>query len=240
MEAKTHPKAPVPPYFAFKTLTNAVSKMEEHGPPNRIDRSFLTGMSGAGQTQFIAGLRALKLIDEDGRPQRRLIEMVDNPEQRPRIMGEIVRDAYPEAVELGKGNATTAELVEVFNEYGVQGDTARKAIAFYLQAAKYAGDIPLSPHFKTPTVRSGGGPSRKRGRPRKEEVAGVGHATPPANGIPTGLHPALAGLLGDLPKRGQTWTQREHDQFKAAFDALLPIAAPISEDEDGDDEGWEE
>src|SRR5436190_9517934 len=107
----------------------------------------------------------------------------------------MLRDRYPEAVDLGGTNATTDELVEVFNGYGVKGDTARKAIAFYLQAAKYAGDIPLSPNFKTPTVRTGTG-SGRRGRPKKDPNSG-GQAQVMTTGIPTGLHPALAGLLGD-------------------------------------------
>jgi hypothetical protein len=242
VEAQTANNTPA--YFAFKTLTNMIVKMEEHGPPNRVDRTFLTGMSGAGQTQFIAGLKSLGLIDEDGHVQARLTELVSKPDERPQIMGQIVRYCYPEAVALGSTNATTGELVEVFNNaYGVQGDTARKAIAFFLQAAKYAGDIQLSPNFKTPTVRTGAGSGKKRGRPPKK----TGDAQTPAsavNGSPTGLHPALAGLLGDLPKRGQTWTQQEHDRFKAAFDALLPIAAPISDETEGDErdddsETWE-
>jgi hypothetical protein len=237
MEAQTVNNTPA--YFAFKTLTNMIVKMEEHGPPTRVDRTFLPGMSGAGQTQFIAGLKALGLIDEEGCVQSRLTELVSNPDQRPQIMGQIVRECYPDAVELGRTNATTGQLVEVFNNaYGIQGDTARKAISFFLQAAKYAGDIQLSPNFKTPTVRTGAGSSRKRGRPSKNN-GDMG--TPPVSsgGAPVGLHPALAGLLGDLPTRGQTWTQAEHDRFKAAFDALLPIAAPISEDggSDDDDEG---
>lgn len=238
MEAQTKPNPP--PYFAFKTLTNAIVKMEEHGPPNRIDRSFLKEMSGAGQTQFIAGLKSLKLIDEDGKPQPRLVEMVSDPDSRPRLIGEVLRERYPEAVALGDTNATTDELVEIFRGYGVQGDTARKAIAFYINAAKYAGDIPLSPHFKTPTVRTGTGSNRKRGRPKKDEQS-TQQQQPSVLG-PTGLHPALAGLLADLPKRGQTWTRQEHDQFKAAFDALLPIAAPIVEDDEnaGGDEDWED
>lgn len=226
-------KVTPPPYFAFKTLTNTIVSMEEHGPPNRIDRTFLTAMSGAGQTQFIAGLKSLGLIDKAGNVQPRLIELVENPDDRPRLIGEILREKYPEAVELGKGNATTGELVEVFNEYGVQGDTARKAIAFYLQAAKYAGDVPLSPNFSTPKVRSSGGTKRKPKPKQQQEPA----ATQQQNtGIPSGLHPALAGLLGDIPKRGETWTQDEHDRFKAAFDAVLAIAAPISDEPDEDDD----
>jgi hypothetical protein len=231
-----------PAYFAFKTLTNMLVKMEEHGPPNRIDRTFLSEMSGAGQTQFIAGLKALGLIDEEGRVQPRLTQLVSDTDDRPRILGQILRERYPRAVALGDSNATTGELIEVFKEaHGVQGDTARKAIAFYLQAAKYAGDISLSPNFKTPTIRSGGGSAKKRGRPAKEPISGGGGGTPIDNGMPAGLHPALAGLLGDLPRRGQTWTQVEHDQFKAAFDAILPIAAPIAEEpEGGDGEDWPE
>ena len=228
-----------PPYFAFKTLTNTITKMEEHGPPPRIDRTFLTGMSGAGQTQFLAGLKSLGLIDDDGVVQPKLVEMVNNPDERPALMGQVLRERYPEAVELGSGNATTGQLIEVFNGYGVQGDTARKAIAFYLHAAKYAGDIPVSPNFKTPTVARNPGGARRKSKPKPNEAIEV---TPvqPQNGVPVGLHPALAGLLATIPKQGQTWTQDEHDRFKAAFDPVLAIAAPVSDetsdpdDEDGD------
>lgn len=218
-----------PPYFAFKTLTNMLTQMEEHGPPNRIDRSFLSGMSGAGQTQFIHGLKSLGLIDADGNVQPRLTDLVVKADERPALIGHLVRDRYPEAVELGQGNATTGELVDVFRDsYGVQGDTARKAISFYLAAAKYAGDIQLSPNFKTPTNRTGG-PGKRRPRPAITEQQ------PPNNGTPaaTGLHPALAGLLLDIPKRGETWTQVEHDDFMAAFKAVIKIAAAV-EDRDPD------
>lgn len=236
MEAQTAIQPP--PYFAFKTLTNMIVKMEEHGPPNRVDRTFLTEMSGAGQTQFIAGLKSLGLIDDEGTVQPQLAELVSNPDDRSALVGKLLRERYPEAVALGQTRATTGELVEVFNGYGVQGDTARKAIAFYLQAAKYAGDIPMSPNFKTPTVRTGTGSTRRRGRPKKGDQAGQQSE----NGIPTGLHPALAGLLADLPKRGKTWTKQEHDDFKVAFDAILKIAAPIADENEEDDGGedWAE
>lgn len=230
-------KTTPPPYFAFKTLTNTIVKMEEHGPPNRIDRYFLEGMSGAGQTQFIAGLKSLKLIDKDGVPQQRLIDLVSKPDERPAIIGEILRDRYPEAVTLGETNATTGQLLEVFNGYGVQGDTARKAIAFYLQAAKYAGNIPLSPQFKTPKVQSSGG-SRRRAKGKQQQDHDPATTQQHDTGIPAGLHPALSGLLGDIPKQGETWTQDEHDRFKVAFDAVLAIAAPIS-DEDGEGGEWD-
>jgi hypothetical protein len=215
-----------PPYFAFKTLTNMIISMEEHGPPNRVDRSFLKGMSGAGQTQFIAGLKSLGLIGENGEVQPKLVELVNNADERPARIGQVLRERYPEAVELGKGNATTGELVEAFAGYGVRGDTARKAIAFYLQAAKYAGDVPLSPNFRTPPNQSSGvGKARKpRSRDAEQEPQrGV------SSDLPAGLHPALSGLLSDIPKRGQTWTQAQYDDFMAAFKAVIKIAAPVSD-----------
>jgi hypothetical protein len=230
---------PPPPYFAFKTLTNTIEKMEEHGPPPRIDRTFLPGMSGAGQTQFLAGLKSLGLIDDNGVVQQMLVDLVNDPDHRRALIGQMLRERYPEAVKLGEGNATTGQLVEVFNGYGVQGDTARKAIAFYLQAAKYAEDIPLSPHFKTPSVKPSGGGTRKRPKkPHQTDQPPIEQEV--ANGVPSSLHPALAGLLAMLPKQGGTWTQEEADRFEAAFKPVLAIAAPISdaaEDFASEDEG---
>jgi len=236
MDTQTKPIPP--PYFAFRTLTNLLVKMEEHGPPTRIDRTFLTGMSGAGQTQFIAGLKSLGLIDDEGVVQQRLIDLVTRPDDRPALIGQALHDRYPAAVELGKkGNTTTGELLDVFRDsYGLQGDTARKAIGFYLAAARYAGNIPLSPNFKTPSVRTGAGGARKRGRPRNQAESNGAAADTHARDIPSGIHPALAGLLGDIPKRGKTWTQEEHDDFMAAFEPLLKIAAPVSDEPDDEHE----
>ena len=195
-------KIVAPPYFAFKTLTNMLAQMEEHGPPNRVDRSFLTGMSGAGQTQFIHGLKSLGLIDKDANVQPQLSDLVARPDDRPALIGQMVRDRYPEAVELGKGNATTGELLEVFkNSYGVQGDTARKAISFYLAAAKYAGDVQLSPNFKTPSNRNGAGSGTRRRRVNTATDNGADdeRTDPPKTGPADRLHPAVLTLVQALP-----------------------------------------
>jgi hypothetical protein len=248
MEASDKPTAP--PYFAFKTLTNMLEQMEEPGPPTRIDRSFLTAMSGAGQTQFIHGLKSLGLIDGEGYVQPRLTELATHPDDRPSLIGQMVRERYPEAVELGKGNATTGELVDVFRDhYGVQGDTARKAIAFFLGAAKYAGDIRLSPNFKTPPTRRGpGGGTPKRNKDRAG--SGGGNASTGAGGTGgtigriDGLHPALAGLVDDLRKHKNGWTTEERSQFKGAWDVMLDYAIPLVDQhaspEPEDDDGTEE
>lgn len=232
-----------PPYFAFKTLTNVMDDMKERGVPNRIDRTFLVGMSGAGQTQFIAGLKSLGLIDSAGTVQDRFTQMVaGNLGDRRRILAEVLQERYPEAVELGKTNATTGQLVEVFRDYGVSGDTARKAIAFYLNAARYAGDIPLSPMFQTPKVSTGTGGTKKRrkaaevvkdtepdaGEQRERRDTG-GHAFAP-------FHQVVAGVLGEFPAYPNGWTQARRDEVMKMFEMAVDFTIPVKSEEEIEEE----
>lgn len=232
----------VPPYFSFNTLTNQLDFMKERGVPERIDRTFLVGMSGAAQTQYMTGLRSMNLIDAAGVVQPILTDLVNAaPAERKRLLSTLLKERYAKAVELGTKNATTGQLVELFREeYGATGDTARKAIAFYLKAARYVGDIPLSPLFQTPKVSSsgtrkrvsktGGGATEVNGGSEAETV------TPPSGGG-ANLHPALAGVLSELPKRGQGWTQQRRDGFMQTFEAVVNFTIPIVDDEPQDDDG---
>lgn len=161
---------PTPPYFAFRTLLNTLERMEEPGPPPRIDRTFLDNMSGAGQTQFIAGLKSIGLAGENGKVTEKLIELVNQRDNRKALITQLLRERYPEAVELGKTTATAGQLEETFNEvYGVRGDTARKAIAFYLKAAEYAEDIPLSPKLQDAQRQAVERDDRRHSAARKEK-----------------------------------------------------------------------
>jgi Family of unknown function (DUF5343) len=238
MEIHADKKQLPAPYFAFKTLGNVADRMKPVGPPPQIDRSVLPGMSGAGQTQFIAGLKFLDFIDESGKVQPRFAEYVQaDTAGRKRIMGEIIREKYPEAVELGSQNATTEQLINVFTEnYGVKrGDTARKAIGFYLNAARYAEDVPVSANFITPRLRSGGTKT-----PRKRtETSGRIPIDDEENDSGSGyrrLHAGLAGVLADLPSRGQGWSQPDRDMWLRTFTTVLDYSIPIVDEDDEDDE----
>jgi Family of unknown function (DUF5343) len=241
METREDTKRIPPAYFAFKTLGNVADRMKPVGPPPQIDRSVLPGMSGAGQTQFIAGLKFLGFIDDAGKVQPRFGEYVKaGTSGRKRIMGEIVREKYPEAVALGSQNATTEQLIKVFvEEYGVKrGDTARKAIGFYLNAARYAEDVPVSVNFTTPRLRSGdprgGAKAKKKATQTGGAGAGSDHEEPETPGAGK-LHPGLAGVLADLPGRGRRWTQEERDRWVLAFTTMLDYSIPVGDDEDEED-----
>jgi len=166
MTPDTEPKAPAtPPYISFKTLTNLLDRLHETHLPPRIDRSYLTGLSGGYQTQVMAALRWLDLIGEKGDVTETLTSLAENPEQRPTMVGDLLRSHYPAVFALSSKNATQGQLEEEFRRFGISGSTLRSAIAFFLHAASYA-EIPVSPHFKIPPVRpSNGKPAARKAKP---------------------------------------------------------------------------
>jgi hypothetical protein len=202
-EASTEPTGEkfAPPYISFAQLENVLDRMRNEGMPARIDRSYLGSWSGSSQAQFLKATASLGLRDEHGRPTEILKRLVAEPDARPAIIGELLREKYPEALALGQ-DATQAQLDEVFRNYdGISGGTTRKAITFYLHAAKFAG-IPVSPFFKAARPTSTGGTRSARSRsPRR--TGGQDNGTPPSAPAPpapvSGLHPAVLTLVQALP-----------------------------------------
>ena len=157
-----------PPYPAFKTFTNFLEGLEEKQEqfPPRIDRGYLRGLSGVSQSQLLAALRAFELIDEDGGVTQALKDLATRPDDRPQLVGDIVRKHYPEMVKLAEDNATSKMLEDAFAEYGLSGSTRRKAISFFIKASEWGG-ITLSPYFAIPRATSTGNGNGKRKRQPK-------------------------------------------------------------------------
>jgi hypothetical protein len=136
------------PYTSWKTVFNLILRFQgDGGLPPRIDRSVLGGSEGQ-KTQTMAALRFLGLIEEKGQVTPRFQQLVSNEKDRPKLFREVMEELYPDAVRLGTENATTKQLEETFT--GLSGDTLRKAMTFYLHAAKFS-QIKISPHFKIPS-----------------------------------------------------------------------------------------
>lgn len=167
-------KRPAPPYFPWPALLTLAQRMATNGPPTRIDKSYLDNQSGGMQTAILSGLRWLGLIHDDGRLTDTFIQLAEADEaQRKEIVTGLLRSRYGPIIELGAQNTTQLELEDAFKtEFGAQGETRRKAVAFYLKAAAYAG-VPVSRNWKPPrstVVRSA---RRKAGQRR---TAGEGTA----------------------------------------------------------------
>lgn len=147
----------VPPYIAFRTLADLIARMETEEPPARIDKSYLHNYSGGYQTQVLAALTSLGLIDATGTLQPVLLDLVAAAEpERKRLIGELIRRLYQPILALGT-SATQQMMLDAFSELApkVTGDTRRKAVAFFLTASTYAA-VPVSRHWKTPRVPPSG------------------------------------------------------------------------------------
>src|SRR5689334_844024 len=53
---KTSPKS-IPPYVSFKTFDGFLEGLRTRGIPSRIDRSLMSNLSGASQSQLMVALR---------------------------------------------------------------------------------------------------------------------------------------------------------------------------------------
>ncbi len=229
-ESNTESGTAPPPYVSFRTLLNAIDRMEGEGMPSRLDRSYLSNLPWSTQNHFLAACRTLGLIDEAGRPNPILISLVEKPEERPELFAHILRDFYAGPMSL-RGNATQAELEERFREYGLSGSTSRKAIAFFLHAAAYAR-VPLSPHFRSP--RTTDRPSAKRGKrpkPASANSQAEGEMQPTASAPALQLHPFIEGLLRELPAENATWDKAKRERWLKMAELTVDMLYPVEPQE---------
>lgn len=164
-----------PPYLPFATLWNFVGELAAHPLPPAIDRSLMGTKSGSDQVNIMATLRAFGMIDDDRKVQPEFVEFATADEDaRKAKLRQLIQKYYADALKVSSQNGTEQQLHECFRDsYGVDGaDTRRKAVTFFLHAARRA-EIPLSPHF--PSTRPGSGsPGQKRSRPKKKASGSSG------------------------------------------------------------------
>jgi len=164
----------MPPYnVVWSTFNNFLDSVDPATLPPRIDRSYLSRMSGTNQTYLLSALRSFELIGpgNEATPPRK--ELAKNADGRPAMIADLLRRFYPEVVELGQSNGTVAQLEEVFRtKYGLSGNTIRKATAFFMHAAQYAG-VPLSVHWAVRKAGSGyrGDTDKRPRRPQPKPAA---------------------------------------------------------------------
>jgi hypothetical protein len=154
MEATSKRETISPPYIPWKTFNGFIERME---PPNivptQIDSTIVKTYAGSVQRLLLQSLRWLELIDLNGKVRDDLKDLVNLKAERPRLIRQLLEKRYPWALSLD-GNSTELQLNAAFGENtGAEGDTRRKAIAFFLAAADYA-KVQHSPLWK-----------KSRGRP---------------------------------------------------------------------------
>jgi len=155
----------VAPYIPFKTFLTALDVLSQ-GLPGQLDTSVWPSFSGAVRTQVYSAFKFLNLIDDEGHVQPDLQRLLG--EDRKAVLREVLEHSYPRIVELGRGNASPAQLSEAMREHNVSGETLEKAERFFLQAAEHT-QLPVSPLWKK--TRRGRASERRRPKPAKRRKA---------------------------------------------------------------------
>src|SRR5579872_6179089 len=167
----TEQPKPIAPYLPFKSWNNSFDVFGQAIPP-RIHRT-IWRQSGLMQGLLLGAYRFFGLIDSEDKPTELLVRYAtSSTDMRPMIMGDLLRVAYPEIMSHDLTAMTLPILYELIEKYNVSGATKKKAVTFFLQAAKFA-KIPLSNFIQTRTS----GPRRRRSRSGDEMED---HATPPS------------------------------------------------------------
>ncbi len=143
----------IPPYFSAITFSNFIDG-HRRTQPTRFDRSIMSNIAGGDQARILKALHFFGLSDEEARPTKVFHDLENlDAERMQAAWVELLRRAYPflfSNFDLEK--ATHAQLEERFREQGIQGDTVRKAVGFFIGMARLAG-LTLSPYFKTMKAR---------------------------------------------------------------------------------------
>lgn len=190
-----------PPYMSFQTFWKFIEDLSARPLPPQIDRSIMSQKSGTDQANLMAALTGFGLIGPDQRVEPGLRDLaVSDEETRRERLATLIRIYYPTQVAVAEQNGTEQQLHQSFKDaFSLESaDTRRKAVTFYLHAARTAG-MTLSVHF--PNTRSGsGGPGTPRPK-RATRRRAAATSTDGAAGA-SGAH----RRDGQAPAGGDTYT----------------------------------
>lgn len=120
----------------------------------------------------MSAFRFFGLVDGTDEPTLFLQSVIANPDQRPKELRALLITAFHDLIRRDLSKMTPRILEDAMEQYNVKGATKRKAMTFFLQAARYA-DLPLSSYLQAQIRTSTGGRRKKTPRTRDESVADV-------------------------------------------------------------------
>jgi hypothetical protein len=170
-----------PPYLPYRTFLSSLEKLAEGVPP-RIDRGIWKNQTGSIQSLIMGAYRFFGLIDEQSKPTKRLHDLVAHRDQPSEYVKAILEEKYADVIKHNLSTMTEALIDEYFEDvFGVQGDTKRKSITFFLQAAKAVG-LPLSKFLQSQVRVRTSGSRRKRRDETDDEIEEINDDDQPQQG----------------------------------------------------------
>jgi len=191
----TETEAFKPPYMSFQTFWNFIRELGDKPLPPRIDRSLMGTKSGTDQANLTMALTSFGLVDENSNVLPLLQQLVAaDADERKQMLADLVTRHYVAPMEVSHKNGTPKDLEDTFRDNFpsiASADTRRKAITFYLHAAREAG-LELSAHF--PKTRSGAGaPGATKPKRVARRKTNQGGGQPPTGQTP----PSDNSIAGD-------------------------------------------
>jgi hypothetical protein len=163
-------KKPVPPYATYKSFSNFINGLREHGTPKHITRSVLPG-SNSGKAAMSATLSTLGLVNAKDEPTDLMRQLTDADQNYNTVLKEVLEESYSFLHDgsLDIADTTTDKVVEKFKELGASGSTVTKCMAFFLSAAQDA-KITVSRYVKTPAAPPKSKAPKKNGRQNPPDI----------------------------------------------------------------------
>lgn len=199
-----------PCYVSYLTFVNMLDHIKSlKVMPTQIGNTVWAGkFSGGNSILLTAALRFLKLLEGNGPTDQFRTLVFADAEKRKEVLREVLVGAY--GADIANLSDKTPKMVdETLRSLGTTDSTHRKAVSFFVQAAKGAGITMPSTIAK-----------RARNRPGTKPTSVTGSS------IQTGLHHVIVPLIKDLAEKGTTWSKADRDVWKAAFSCLLDYAYP--------------
>lgn len=136
----------IPPYLPFSSFLTGLDQLAQ-AMPNIIRKDVFPSHSGLLQGQLVGALKFFDLVDDNGTPKGDRLERLASEReihQRRASLSLLLKSSYAHVIKLDLLKVTPSQLDAAFADYGITGDTKKKAKTFFLQAAKFA-ELNLSP-----------------------------------------------------------------------------------------------
>jgi hypothetical protein len=225
----------LPAYVPFHSFLTVIDKLETGGMATRVDRGYWGSFMAGGRGMILmSALRFLGLITRTAEPTPELERLVDRA-TRKATLAEVLRARYAIIFEKADpARSTRQHLERAFKDhFKVDGETRRKAIAFFVKASEYAG-LPLSSYLGTRTAplrttvrQSAAARPRKAGKAVDAAAHSPNGAT---NGVPVGGDSRTVTLPGGngtvtLTARVNwlTLPPRQRERLYGLIDALTEL-----------------
>jgi len=132
-----------PPYVSFATFKTFVADLKEQGVPPKIDRHvWKDRFAGSSGPYLVGSLRFLRLLGPEDTRTDHLTRFVSShgTDEWPGVLNTVLKSSYAAIVTPDLPTITYGHLAERFKEtYKTDGDVQRKAVAFFINAAKDCG-----------------------------------------------------------------------------------------------------